>query len=219
MKRPELYLEPKVRAAKIIQLLENEYPDANIALDFSNPLELLVATILSAQSTDATINKITKTLFKKYLTAADYSKADITALEQDVKSSGFYHNKAKNIQNAAKMIVEKFGGKVPQTMEQLLELPGVARKTANIVLYGGFGKVEGIAVDTHVRRLSQRLGLTEKEDPEKIESDLMALVPRARWMDLANLLIFHGRRVCFAKKPNCAGCMLNKICPCAFAFE
>lgn len=219
MKRPEVYLEPKERAAKIIQILEKKYPDAKIALDYSNALELLVATILSAQSTDVTINQITKKLFKKYTKPEDYANADITALERDVKSSGFYHNKAKNIQKAAQLIIEKFGGKVPKTMEELIELPGVARKTANIVLFGAYGKVEGIAVDTHVRRLSQRLGLTENEDPEKIEKDLMLLVPKEKWMHLANLLIFHGRSVCFAKKPNCKGCELNEICPCAFSFE
>jgi len=216
--KPEICLEPKERAAKIIQTLEKDYPDAKIALNYSNALELLISTILSAQSTDVTINQITKKLFKKYTQPEDYAKADIAELEQDIKSSGFYHNKAKNIQNSAKLIVDKFGGKVPKTMEELLELPGVARKTANIVLFGAFGKVEGVAVDTHVRRLSQRLGLTENEDPEKIEQDLMRLVPRERWMHLANLLIFHGRNVCFAKKPNCAGCSLNKVCPCAFAF-
>ncbi|HTY74617.1 MAG TPA: endonuclease III [Candidatus Nanoarchaeia archaeon] len=219
MKVPKIYLEPKERAAEIINILEKQFPDAKIALDYSTPLELLVATILSAQSTDVTINQITKKLFKKYTKPEDYANAEITELEQDIKSSGFYHNKAKNIQKAAQLLVEKFGGKVPETMEDLMELPGVARKTANIVIYGAYGKVEGVAVDTHVRRLSQRLGLTKNEDPEKIEQDLMRLVPKEKWMHLANLLIFHGRQVCFAKKPNCAGCELNKICPRAFAFE
>jgi len=219
MKGPETYLEPKVRAAKIIQLLEKEYPDARIALNFSNPLELLVATVLSAQCTDERVNMVTKTLFEKYTKPEDYAKADIKELEQDIRSTGFYHNKAKNIQRSSQLIVEKYGGKVPKAMDELLELPGVARKTANIVLYGGYGTVAGIAVDTHVRRLSQRLGLTENQDQDKIEQDLMTLVPKDDWMHLANLLIFHGRRVCFAKKPNCAGCVLNKICPCAFSFE
>jgi len=219
LKVPKIYLEPKERAAEIINILEKQFPDAKIALDYSTPLELLVATILSAQSTDVTINQITKKLFKKYTKPEDYANAEITELEQDIKSSGFYHNKAKNIQKAAQLLVEKFGGKVPETMEDLMELPGVARKTANIVIYGAYGKVEGVAVDTHVRRLSQRLGLTKNEDPEKIEQDLMRLVPKEKWMHLANLLIFHGRQVCFAKKPNCAGCELNKICPRAFAFE
>ncbi len=219
MKRPEIYLEPKERTAKIIELLQKEHPDAKIALNYSNPLELLVATILSAQSTDIMINQITQKLFKKYKTAHDYASVDIKELEQDIKSSGFYHNKAKNIQQASKILIEKYRGKVPDTMEQLIELPGVARKTANIVLYGGFGKVEGIAVDTHVRRLSQRLGLTENKDQNKIEQDLMQLTPKKHWMKLTDLLIFHGRRICTAKKPNCAGCVLNKICPSAFTFE
>ena len=218
MKKPEIYLEPKERAAKIIQLLQKEHSDAKIALNYSNPLELLVATILSAQSTDVMINQITQKLFKKYTKAQDYASADIQELEQDIKSSGFYHNKAKNIQKTSKILVEKYDGKVPNTMEELLELSGVARKTANIVLYGGFGKVEGIAVDTHVRRLSQRLGLTENEAQDKIEQDLMKLVPKPQWMKFADLLIFHGRRVCTAKKPNCTACTLNKICPCAFSF-
>ncbi len=218
MKKPETYLEPKERAAKIIELLEKEHPDAKIALNFSNPLELLVATVLSAQATDEQINKVTKNLFKKYKKPEDYAKADIAELEQDIKSTGFYHNKAKNIQNANKILVEKYHSQIPQTMEELIELPGVARKTANIVLYGAYGKVEGIAVDTHVRRLAQRLGLTENEDQDKIEQDLMCLVPKRQWMHFADLLIFHGRRVCTAKKPNCAGCVLNKICPSAFTF-
>ena len=219
MKKPEIYLEPKERAAKIIELLQKEHPDAKIALNYSNPLELLVATILSAQSTDVMINQITQKLFKKYTNAQDYASVDIQELEQDIKSSGFYHNKAKSIQKAAKILVEKYEGKVPSTMDELLELPGVARKTANIVIYGGFGKVEGIAVDTHVRRLSQRLGLTENEDQDKIEQDLMRLMPKEQWMHFTDLLIFHGRRICTAKKPDCTACTLNKICPCAFQFE
>lgn len=219
MKRPEVYLEPKERAAKIIQLLEKVHPDAKIALNFSNHLELLVATMLSAQTTDVRVNLVTKSLFKKYPKPQDYAKADIQELEQDIRSTGFYHNKARNLQRACQLIVEKFHGQVPETMEDLLELPGVARKTANIVLYNAYGVTAGIAVDTHVRRLAQRLGLTENEDQDKIEQDLMRLVPQSKWMHLTDLLIFHGRRVCTAKKPNCAGCVLNKICPCAFAFE
>ncbi len=219
MKKPEGYLEPKERAARIIQLLEKEHPDAKIALHSSNPLELLIATMLSAQTTDERVNIVTKALFKKYTEAEDYVKVDLKELEQDIRSTGFYHNKAKNLQNTCRLIVEKFHGKVPQTMEELVELPGVARKTANIVLYNAFGITEGIAVDTHVLRLSQRLGLTENKDQDKIERDLMGLVPKEQWMHLTDLLIFHGRRVCTAKKPNCAGCVLNKICPCAFTFE
>jgi endonuclease-3 len=216
--RPEIYLEPKVRAAEVIELLEKEYPNAKVALHYSKPLELLIATILSAQATDEQINIITKELFKKYKTADDYANADLKDLEQDIKSSGFYHNKAKNIKNCCKMLVEKYNSQVPKTMSELLELPGVARKTANIVLSNAYGIVEGIAVDTHVRRVAQRLGLSEKDDPNKIEADLMQLVPKDRWMRITDLLIFHGRRVCTAKKPNCAGCVLNKICPCAFSF-
>ena len=218
MKRPEVYLEPKARATKVMDLLEKEYSDAEIALEYTNPLELLIATILSAQATDEQINAITPKLFKKYKTPEDYANADLTALEQDIKSSGFYHNKAKNIKNCAKTLVEKFHSKVPKTMDELLELPGVGRKTANIVLANAFGVVEGIAVDTHVGRLAQRLGLSENDDPTKIEADLMKIVLKDKWMRITDLLIFHGRRVCTAKKPNCPGCVLNKICPCAFAF-
>jgi endonuclease-3 len=218
VKRPEVYLEPKARALKVMELLEKEYSDAEIALEYTNPLELLIATILSAQATDEQINAITPKLFKKYKTPEDYANADLAALEQDIKSSGFYHNKAKNIKNCAKTLVEKFHSKVPKTMDELLELPGVGRKTANIVLANAFGVVEGVAVDTHVGRLAQRLGLSENDDPTKIEADLMKIVPKDKWMRITDLLIFHGRRVCTAKKPNCAGCVLNKICPCAFAF-
>ncbi len=218
MPKPEIYLEPKARAAKIMELLGKQYSEAKIALHYTNPLQLLIATILSAQATDEQINKITPALFKKYRSAEDFANADINELEQQIKSSGFYHNKAKNIQNCCKMLVDKYGGKVPRTMTELLELPGVARKTANIVLQNAYGVIEGIAVDTHVRRLSQRLGLSEKNDPNKIELDLMQLVPKEKWMSITDLLIWHGRRVCTAKKPNCAGCVLNKICPCAFAF-
>ncbi len=217
--KPEIFLEPKARAAKIIELLEKEYPDAKVALHHSNPLELLIATILSAQATDEQINRITPKLFKRYRTAEDFANADLQELEQIIRSSGFYHNKARNIKNCCKMLVEKYHSKVPKTMDELLELPGVARKTANIVLTNAYGIVEGVAVDTHVRRLSQRLGLSEKDDPNKIEADLMQLVPKADWMRITDLLLWHGRRVCTAKKPNCAGCVLNKICPCAFAFE
>ena len=219
LKRPQIYLEPEERAAKIIELLQKEHPDAKIALNFSNPLELLVATMLSAQSTDQQINSITKTLFKKYGSPKDYADADLKDLEQDIKSSGFYHNKARNIKKCCQMLVEKYNSQVPRTMDELLALPGVARKTANIVLYNAYGVTAGIAVDTHVRRLAQRLGLTENEDQDKIEKDLMNLVPKDKWMRLTDLLIFHGRRVCTAKKPNCPGCVLNKICPSAFTFD
>jgi endonuclease-3 len=219
MKKPEEYLEPKARALKIIELLEKEHPDAKVALHYSNPLELLIATMLSAQSTDEQVNKVTKTLFKKYTKPEDYANADLKELEQDIRSTGFYHNKAKNLKNSAKMLVAKYNSQVPKTMEEIVELPGVARKTANIVLTNAYGVVAGVAVDTHVRRLAQRLGLSENDDPNKIEKDLMSIVPKDKWMRITDLLIFHGRRVCTAKKPKCAVCVLNKICPSAFTFS
>ena len=218
MKRPEVYLDPKNRALKVIELLEKEHPDAKIALQYTNPIELLVATILSAQCTDERVNLVTNALFKKYTNAEDYAKADLTELEQDIKSTGFYRNKAKNIKKSSQLLVEKHNSQVPKTMEELLELPGVARKTANIVLSNAYGVVEGVAVDTHVRRLAQRLGLTESDDPTRLEADLMNLVPREKWMRITDLLIVHGRRVCIARKPKCDACVLNKICPSAFTF-
>lgn len=210
--------ELKEQTMKIIKLLEKIHPDAKIALNFANPLELLVATMLSAQTTDVRVNIVTKSLFKKYKSAEEYAKANLTELEQDIRSTGFYHNKAKNLQKACQLLVEKYHSQIPKTMEELLELPGVARKTANIVLYNAYGVTSGIAVDTHVRRLAQRLGLTKHKDPDKIEQDLMELVPKDIWMHLTDLLIFHGRRICDAKKPNCAECVLNEICPSAFTF-
>ncbi|MCZ7380651.1 MAG: endonuclease III [Candidatus Methanoperedens sp.] len=203
---------------EIRALLKKEYPDVKIALDFSNPLELLVATILSAQSTDKQINKVTQTLFKKYRTPQDYVNTPQEELEKDIYSSGFYKNKAKNIKKLCRILVENFNSKVPDTMEDLITLPGVARKTANIVLSGAFGKIEGIAVDTHVKRLSFRLGLTTNTDPEKIEKDLMKIIPKNDWDIFALLLIQHGRQVCEAKKPKCEICVLNKLCPSAFTF-
>lgn len=173
VKRPEIYLEPKPRTLKIMELLEKEYPTAKIALHHTNPLELLVATVLSAQCTDERVNNVTKTLFKKYTRAEDYANADLKELEQDIKPTGFYHNKAKNIQKSTQLLVEKYNSQVPRTMDELTELPGVARKTANIVLQNAYGVIVGVAVDTHVRRLAQRLGLTENDDPAKIEQDLM----------------------------------------------
>ena len=218
MKRPEIYLEPKERVTRIIELLEKRFPDAKTALDYSNPLEMLVATMLSAQTTDVTVNMVTQKLFKKYHTPEDYANADIKELEQDIHSTGFYHNKARNLQKCCQLLVQKFHSQVPKTMEELLELQGVARKTANIVLYNSFGTIAGIAVDTHVNRLSQRLGLTENDDSAKIEQDLMKITPKGKWMKLTDLLIFHGRQVCMAKKPKCNLCTLNKICPSAFSF-
>ena len=200
-------------ASKIIALLKKEYPKAGVALRFAEPLQLLVATILSAQCTDERVNKVTPALFKKYRTAKEYANADIHELEKLVHSTGFYKNKAKNIKAACALIVSKFGGKVPDTMEELLELPGVARKTANVVLGGAFGKVEVIVVDTHVARVSHLLGLTQNKEPAKIEQDLMKVVPRGAWWSFPNTLIWHGRRVCIARRPKCAECVLNKLCP------
>ncbi|MGW8288804.1 MAG: endonuclease III [Candidatus Bathyarchaeia archaeon] len=216
MMETETELDKKTRLLKIIELLEKEYPKAKTALHYSSPLEILVATILSAQCTDKRVNLVTPSLFKKYKTAKDYANADLAELEQDIKSTGFYRNKAKNIKNASRMIVERFDSQVPQTMEEILMLPGVARKTANIVLSNAYGVIVGIAVDTHVRRLSKRLGLTEKTNPDKIEKDLMQIVPKSHWKSITNLLISHGRAVCDARKPKCGICCLNKICPSAF---
>jgi endonuclease-3 len=209
-------LDNNIRVLKIIELLEKEHPDAKIALNYTTPLELLIATILSAQCTDKRVNIVTKSLFKKYQKAEDYAKADLKELEEDIKTTGFYRNKAKNIKKCCQILVEKFGSQVPKTMEEILELPGVARKTANIVLANAYGIVEGIAVDTHVRRLSKRLGLTKEEDANKIERDLMKIVPKDKWMRFTDLLIFHGRRICKAKKPRCDTCVINKLCPSAF---
>jgi endonuclease-3 len=215
-RKAEADLDTKTRVSKIIKLLEMEQPDAKIALNYANPLELLIATILSAQCTDERVNIVTETLFKKYKTPEDYANADLKELEQDIKSTGFYHNKAKNIKKCCQMLVEKFNSQVPKTMEELLELRGVARKTANVVLSNAYGVIEGIVVDTHVRRLTCLLGLTENKDPDKIEQDLMKLVPKAQWMRITDLLVFHGRRVCIARKPRCENCVLNKLCPSAF---
>ena len=198
---------------KIVPLLKKEYPKAKIALNFSNPLEILVATVLSAQCTDERVNMVTKSLFKKYRKVQDYAKANLKTFEQEIRSTGFYRNKAKNIISTAQKIVKDFNGKMPDTMDRLLQLPGVARKTANIVLFNGFGKVEGIAVDTHVRRLSQRLGLTNNQDPEKIEQDLMKQLDKKEWGKFSYLLIDHGRKICDAKKPKCLECILQKLCP------
>ncbi len=216
MMETETEVDKKARLMKIIKLLEKEYPKVKTALHYSSPLEILVATILSAQCTDKRVNIVTKSLFKKYNTPEDYANADLAELEQEIRSTGFYRNKAKNIKNAGKMLVEKFDSQVPRTMEEILELPGVARKTANIVLSNAYGVIVGIAVDTHVRRLSKRLGLTENTNPDKIEADLMQIVPESHWKSITNLLISHGRNVCQARKPKCSICTLNKICPSAF---
>ena len=207
--------EKETYTREIIKRLEKAYPDAKIALNFSNPLELLVAVILSAQSTDTGVNKLTPALFRKYRTAEEYADADISELEQLIHSAGFYHNKAKSIKGAARFIVDDFGGEIPRTMEDITRLPGVARKTGNIVLYNAFGVTGGIAVDTHVRRVSQRLGLSDNEDPEKIEKDLMTVVPRKKWGSFPYLLIELGRDVCAARKAYHDRCVLKDICPSA----
>ena len=212
----ETELDKKARVLKIIELLEKDYPAAKTALHYTKPLEMLVATILSAQCTDKRVNIVTKSLFKKYRTAEDYANADSSELEQDIRSTGFYRNKTKNIKNTGRLLVEKYDSQVPRTMEELLELPGVARKTANIVLSNAYGIIEGVAVDTHVRRLAQRLGLTKNKYPNKIETDLMRNVPKSQWKRIADLLIFHGRNVCTARKPKCNSCNLNQVCPSAF---
>ncbi|MGH3147399.1 MAG: endonuclease III [Rubrobacter sp.] len=201
--------------SEVIPRLKAEYPDANTELDWTNPLELLVATILSAQTTDVTVNAVAKTLFEKYRTAADYAGVDPGELEEDIRPTGFYRNKARSLQGMARALVEDHGGEVPSTMAELVALPGVGRKTANVVLGNAFGTDEGIVVDTHVRRVSNRLGLTDKQDPEKIERDLMRAVPREDWTVFSHLLILHGRRVCKARKPDCPNCVLNDICPSA----
>jgi len=206
-------LDAKIRALQIIKLLKKEYPAVRVALDFSNPIEILVATILSAQCTDKRVNIVTKDLFKKYGSVKDYAKADLKTFQKEIRSTGFYRNKAKNIVNAAKKIVNDFGGRVPDTMDGLVSLPGVARKTANIVLTSAFGKVEGIAVDTHALRLSKRLGLSRFSDPVKVERDLMAVVAKKDWGSVNFLLVNHGRAVCNAKKPLHDKCVLYDLCP------
>ncbi len=228
----------KARTRKVIECLKREYPRARIILRYGNPWELLVAVVLSAQCTDSVVNRVTEKLFATYKTLEDYVNAQPHEFEQDIKSTGFFRSKAKNILAAAKLVKGKFGGKVPQTMLELVTLPGVARKTANIILGNAFGVVEGIAVDTHVLRLSQRLRLvdlgtiggkklivfkrgplqknpdfTKDADPVKIEQQLMDVVPRIDWFKLTYLLIDHGRAVCRAQNPNCASCVLNRLCP------
>jgi endonuclease-3 len=206
-------VEKKQVVKEIIALLEKEYPDPKTALKHRTPFELLVATILSAQSTDVQINKITRDLFRKYRGPEDYARVPREELERDIRSSGFFRSKARNIQAASRMIMEEFGGEVPRSMEELTRLPGVARKTANIVLSNAFGIDEGIAVDTHVKRLSQRLGLSRNRDPNKIEQDLMEVVPKEYWRDFSHLLILHGRAVCQARRPRHDKCVLYHLCP------
>jgi len=211
--RVEWNMDNKKNLLEIIKRLNKEYPNPKIALIYRNPFELLVATMLSAQTTDVHVNKVTETLFKKYKSAKDYADVPLDRLKKDMNSINFYNNKAKHIQASARLIIEKFNSKVPRTMEELISLPGVARKTANIILSNAYGINEGIAVDTHVKRLAYRLGLTKFEDPVKIEKDLMAITPKKDWSNISHLLIFHGRKICQAKKPNHKECALYDICP------
>jgi len=202
----------KTRVKKILARLDKGYPAAQCALTHESPVQLLVSTILSAQCTDERVNRVTKTLFRKYRSARDFALADPREMEQEIRPTGFFRNKTKSIIGAAKMLVEKFRGRVPRTMEELLELPGVARKTANVVLGTAYGIASGVVVDTHVDRLSHRLDLTKEKDPKRIEQDLMRIIPKDKWIVFSHQLIWHGRLVCQARKPRCADCALEDLC-------
>lgn len=212
-------MDNQTKVKLTLERLTKIFPNARTALNWSNPLELLVAVILSAQCTDERVNQVTKSLFKKYRTAADYAFTDSEELQQDIKPTGFYRNKAKSIIGATKLILEKYNGEVPKSMSEILKLPGVARKTGSIVLAEAYSIIAGIPVDTHVRRVSQRLGLATTDDPSKIEQQLMAIVPQKEWYHFASLLIWHGRLTCRARKPKCEICPLNDFCPSAFIFN
>ena len=220
---PPTYTGPQpaspAQVAAIIAELRRLYPDAKCSLDFTNPLELLVATQLSAQCTDERVNLVTVGLFQKYRSVEDYATVSQEELEQDIKSTGFYRNKAKNIRAAAQRIITAYNGEVPDTMEELLTLAGVARKTANVVLGNAFGIIVGFVVDTHIGRLSRRFSWTTSEDPVKVEQDLMRISPQADWLDLSHMLIYHGRAICTARKPACAACTLANLCPSAFTIS
>jgi endonuclease-3 len=216
-KKPKIKVdknEAANRVKKIWPILEKSYPNAKSALNFRNPLQMLISTILSAQCTDVRVNMVTKEVFKKYKSAADWAKADLKEIESDIRSTGFYHNKAVNIKNATKAIIERFDGRVPDTLKELVTLPGVGRKTANVVLGNAFGK-PGIACDTHVIRLSRRLGLSANSDPVKLEFDLAEILPKSIWTVFSHALILHGRNRCMARKPDCANCQIAKYCPSA----
>jgi endonuclease-3 len=202
-----------VRLKNIIAGFQKTYPDAHCELTYTDPLQLLIATILSAQCTDKRVNIVTKDLFKRYRSAADFADAPIAELEQAIRTTGFFRNKAKNIQNCCRKLVEHHGGRVPHTMEEMIQLGGVGRKTANVVLGNAFNVVVGVIVDTHAMRLSNRLGLTKEKTPEKIERDLMKLLPRSHWLLFSHWLVWHGRRRCYARKPDCANCEVKKFCP------
>ena len=220
---PSTYTGPQPaspeQVSAIIAELRRLYPDAKCSLNFSNPLELLVATQLSAQCTDERVNLVTVGLFKKYRSVEDYATVSQEELEQDIKSTGFYRNKAKNLRAAAQRLITGYGGEVPRTMEEMLTLPGVARKTANVVLGNAYGIVVGFVVDTHIGRLARRFGWTTSEDPVKVEQDLMRIIPRQDWLDLSHMLIYHGRAICTARKPACAACTLANFCPSAFTIS
>ncbi len=206
-----MYIMSMEKIEAILKLLDKHYADVKVALNYTNPLELLIATILSAQCTDERVNQVTKSLFRKYKTAQDYAQADLAILEQEIKPTGFYKNKAKNIKACCQQLVEKYNGKVPADLEKLTALPGVGRKTANVVLGNAFG-IPGIVVDTHVRRVAQRLGLTKEKDPEKIERDLMKIIPTEKWTKFSLQLTWHGRKICRARKPQCEICPLKPWC-------
>jgi endonuclease-3 len=211
--QPAFRAASRAAARRIVETLHELYPDADAELEWKTPLDLLVATILSAQSTDKRVNMVTEDLFLRYRTAADYAERDVESFGEEIRSTGFFNNKAKAVLGAARRIVEEYGGEVPDTMADLVTLPGVARKTANVVLGTAFGKAEGVVVDTHVRRLAYRLGLSAESDPEKIERDLMERFPREEWIFVGHALIWHGRRVCTARKPDCESCALAPVCP------
>lgn len=199
-------------AGKVLDILQKEYPNARVTLNFGDPLQLLLATILAAQCTDERVNGVTRDLFKKYPKVADYAGADLKTLEEEIRPTGFYHNKARSIINCCQTIVRKFHGQVPRTLEELTSLPGVGRKTANIILGNAYGQ-QAIAVDTHVKRLSHRLGWAKSGDPDKIEFELREVIPRDRWTKACHQLVFHGRQICYAKKPQCSVCPVTKLCP------
>ena len=201
----------KNRVKEIIKILSKEIPDSRIALRSSNPLELLIATILSAQCTDIKVNQVTVDLFKKYRSAKDYAESNLAKLEEEIRPTGFYRNKAKSLQKCCQELVKRFGGGIPKTLEELVTLPGVGRKTANVILGNAFG-IPGVVVDTHVHRVSQRIGLTKNDDPVKIEFDLMEIAPKEEWTHFSNLLVWHGRKTCAARKPLCGTCPIRNLC-------
>lgn len=215
--KKESWPKKQKRARSVLARLERAYPKARIVLKYGNPMQLLAAVIMSAQATDKKVNEVTATLFKKYKTVSDFADADQKMLEKEIRQTGFYRQKAKSIIESAKIIRDRFGGKLPRTMNEMLQLRGVARKTANVVLGNAYGVVEGIAVDTHVRRLSQRIGLSEEDDPVKIEKDLMKLFPKKKWFKLTYTLIDHGRAICTARNRKCAECPIKNICPSSLA--